>query len=208
MDHLRYKADQTAAIYVASGLEASDQENFELHLMSCPECVDDVEAWRAIEAHMPREARAVAPRAAAAGAGIKEWRLAAALAAIGVLGAAAGWFARPFADPGLDDTAFFNALPQSRGAFDCMPLKLAANTRHVVLRVAGVASDRRVVALNSRGEELDARGYGARLQSDGSWVLSFATDTIARRALNLESRGATGPAESLGCVNAEFASGG
>jgi len=205
MDHLRYKADQTAAIYVASGLEASAQEDFEVHLMSCPECVDDVEAWRAIEAHMPRASVA---RAAAAGAGFKQWRLAAALAAIGVIGAAGGWFARPFADPGLDDTAFFNALPQSRGAFDCMPLKLAADTRHVVLRIAGVPSDRHVVALNSRGEELDARGYRARLQSDGSWVLQFAADTIARRALNLESRAATGPAESLGCVNAEFASGG
>jgi len=48
MDHMRFKANLTAASYVAHGLEDSVQEEFELHLMSCPECVDDVEAWRAI----------------------------------------------------------------------------------------------------------------------------------------------------------------
>jgi hypothetical protein len=208
MDHLRFKADQTAAIYVASGLDESAQEDFELHLMSCPECVDDVEAWRAIEAHMPREARAAAPRELAASGGFRQWRLAASLAAIGIIGGAGGWYARPFTDPGLDRTAFFNALPVSRGAFDCMTLKFAADTRQVVLRVAGVASERRVVALNARGEELTARGYSARRQSDGSWLLQFAADTIARRALHLEAQGATGPAEPLGCVSAELASGG
>jgi hypothetical protein len=200
MDHLRFKADQTAAVYVASGLDESAQENFELHLMSCPECVDDVEAWRAIEAHMPR--------AATASAGFSQWRIAAALATIGIIGAAGGWYARPFADPALDSTAFFNALPVSRGAPDCMALKFAANTRQVVLRIAGVASDRRVVALNGRGEELTANGYSARRQADGSWLLQFAADSLARRAPRLESWGATGPAESLGCVSAELAAGG
>jgi hypothetical protein len=64
------------------------------------------------------------------------------------------------------------------------------------------------VALNARGEELAARGYSARRQSDGSWLLQFAADTIARRALRLESRAATGPAEPLGCISAELAPGG
>ena len=208
MDHLRFKADQTAAIYVSRGLDASAQEDFELHLMSCPECVDDVEAWRAIEEHMPRAARPAVPRAASASGGFRQWRLAASLVAIGILGAAGGWYARTFADPALDRTAFFNALPLSRGAFDCMPLKFAADTRQVVLRVAGVGSDRRVVALNSRGEELAARGYSARRQADGSWLLTFAADTIARRAIHLESRAATGPAEPLGCISAELTPGG
>jgi hypothetical protein len=207
MDHARFKADQTAAIYVSRGLDASAEEDFELHLMSCPECVDDVEAWRAIEAHMPRE-RPAAPLAASASGGFKEWRLAASLVAIGILGAAGGWYARTFADPALDRTAFFNALPLTRGAFDCMPLKFAANTRQVVLRVAGVGNDRRVVALNSRGEELAARGYSARRQADGSWLLTFAADTIARRAIRLESHATTGPAEPLGCVSSDLTPGG
>jgi len=208
MDHLQFKADQTAAIYVSRGLDESAQEDFELHLMSCAECVDDVEAWRAIEEHMPREARAAAPRAAVAGSGLKEWRLAASLVGIGLIGAASGWYLRLLADPELDRTAFFNALPVSRGAFECMPLKFDPDTRQVVLRVAGVASDRRVVALNARGEELAARGYSARRQPDGSWLLQFAADTIARRALRLESLGATGSGEPLGCVSAELAPGG
>jgi len=208
MDHLRFKADQTAAIYVSRGLDASAQEDFELHLMSCPECVEDVEAWRAIEAHMPRAAPPSVPRAALARGGFSQWRRAASLVGIGIVGAAGGWYARPLADPELDRTAFFNALPLSRGAFECMPLKFAADTRRVVLRVAAVDSDRRVVALNSRGEELAARGYSARRQSDGSWLLQFAADTLARRALRLEARAATGPAEPLGCVSAEFAPGG
>jgi hypothetical protein len=207
MDHLRFKADQTAALYVASGLDESAQENFELHLLSCAECIDDVEAWRAIGAHLPRAARA-APQAAAASGGFNQWRLAASLATIGIIGAVGGWYARPIADPGLEQTAFFNALPVSRGAFDCMPLKFAADTRQVVVRVAGVASDRRVVALDARGEELSARGYSARRQTDGSWLVQFAADTITRRALHLESWGAAGPTEPLGCVSAELVAGG
>jgi hypothetical protein len=210
MDHLRFKADQTAASYVSRGLDASAQEDFELHLMSCPECVDDVEAWRAIEEHMPRDTRPAVPRAASASAsgGFKPWRVAASLAAIGILGAAGGWYARSIADPALDRTAFFNALPVSRGAFDCVPLKFAADTRQIALRVAAVGSDRRVVALNSRGEELAARGYSARRQADGSWLLTFPSDTIARRAIRLESHAATGPAEPLGCISSELTPGG
>jgi hypothetical protein len=208
MDHARFKADQTAAIYVSRGLDASAEEDFELHLMSCPECVDDVEAWRAIEAHMPREAQPAAPLAASASGGFKEWRLAASLVAIGILGAAGGWYARTFADPTLERTAFFNQLPLSRGGLECMPLKFAANTRQVVLRVAGVGSDRRVVALNAGGGELAARGYSARRQTDGSWLLTFAADTIARHAIRLESHAATGPAQPLGCVSSELPPGG
>ena len=58
MEHLRFKADQTAAIYIARGLDEKSQEAFELHLMTCGDCVNDVEAWRAIEQHMPRGPRA------------------------------------------------------------------------------------------------------------------------------------------------------
>src|ERR1039457_349059 len=152
MDHMRLKANLTAATYVSHGLDESAQEDFELHLMSCPECVDDVEAWRAIEKHMPREARAVVPRAAPVRAALKHWRLAASLIGIGIVGAGGGWYGRAITDPELDRLAFFNAVPVIRGAFDCMPLKFAPDTQRIVLRVAGVASDRKVVALGPKGE--------------------------------------------------------
>jgi hypothetical protein len=204
MDHMRFKANLTAATYVSHGLDESAQEDFELHLMSCPECVDDVEAWRAIEKHMPREARAVVPRAAPVRAALKHWRLAASLIGIGIVGAGGGWYGRAFTDPELDRLAFFNAVPVSRGAFDCMPLKFAPDTQRIVLRVAGVASDRKVVALGPKGEELAARGYSARRQTDGSWLLQFTAATLARGAIRLESEGGTAPAEPLGCVSAPF----
>jgi hypothetical protein len=203
MDHLHFKADQTAAIYVSRGLDEQTQEDFELHLMSCPDCVNDVEAWRAIEAHMPPSAQPRVERTALGVGALRKWRLAASLIGIGIVGAASGWYARPLADPDLEKTAFFNALPVGRGAFDCMPLKFAPDTRWVVLRVAGVANDREVTALNSSGDPLTASGYSARRQPDGSWVLQFATATLSRRAIHLESNGTAGPAEPLGCVSAE-----
>jgi len=60
MDHIQFKANQTAAGYVANGLDESTQEAFELHLMGCSECVEDVEVWRADQT---RHAQA-APRGA------------------------------------------------------------------------------------------------------------------------------------------------
>jgi len=56
MDHLRFKSEQTAAAYVAGGLDPSLQEEFELHLMSCPDCVEEVEGWRAMKGCLPFEA--------------------------------------------------------------------------------------------------------------------------------------------------------
>lgn len=49
MRHLQFKSSQTAAIYVADGLEEAAREEFELHLMDCPECVEDVEISRALK---------------------------------------------------------------------------------------------------------------------------------------------------------------
>lgn len=56
MDHLRFKSDQTAAAYVADALDPARREEFELHMMSCLECVEDVEGWRAIRHHLPQDA--------------------------------------------------------------------------------------------------------------------------------------------------------
>jgi anti-sigma factor RsiW len=57
MDHHDFKANQTAAVYVANGLEPDTQRNFELHLFSCPECVEDVEIWRVMKRNLPRARR-------------------------------------------------------------------------------------------------------------------------------------------------------
>jgi hypothetical protein len=202
MDHMRFKADLTAASYVSRGLDESVQEDFELHLMSCPECVDDVEAWRAIEKHMPREEPAALTGAARAG--LKHWRLAASLVGIGIVGAASGWYWRGFADAELDKTAFFSLAPVSRGALDCTPLRLAPDTERVALRVPGVASDHKLVALNSEGEKLAPSGYGARRQADGSWLLQLTAAALAHGAIRLESEGAAGSVEPLGCVSAQL----
>jgi hypothetical protein len=204
MDHMRFKANLTAASYVARGLDESAQEQFELHLMSCVECVDDVESWRAIEKHMPRNEGAVVARATPARVPLKHWRLAASLVGIGIIGAASGWYWRGLAEPDLDRTEFFNTLPLARGAY-CTPVKYAADTQRVALRVAGVASDRTVVALGPEGEAFAARGYSARRQTDGSWLLQFPAAALTPRAIRLESQGATGPAEPLGCISAQRA---
>jgi hypothetical protein len=200
MNHMRFKANLTAASYVAHGLDESSQEDFELHLMSCAECIDDVEAWRTIEAHLPREERAAAPRLPVLlDHGLRHWRLAASVIGIGILAGAGGWYGRAISDPQLEDTAFFNTLPVSRGASGCMALKFAPDTQRVVLRIAAVPSDQQVRALNSQGAELTVRGYAARRQSDGSWLMQFRAATLDRGAIRLESYGG-GTAEPLGCV--------
>src|SRR5579875_1285103 len=56
MDHLRFKSEQTAAAYVADALDASAREQFELHMMSCSACVEEVERWRALTSCLTRDA--------------------------------------------------------------------------------------------------------------------------------------------------------
>ena len=46
---MHFKANQTAAAYVANELDEHSQEAFEIHMMGCSECVNDVEAWRVIK---------------------------------------------------------------------------------------------------------------------------------------------------------------
>src|ERR1700761_1822715 len=88
MDHMQFKANQTAAGSVANGLDESTQEAFELHMMGCSECVEDVEVWRAIKLDMPRqrpEVRTTVPRRRVTA--FSNWRMAASLVGAGVLGA-------------------------------------------------------------------------------------------------------------------------
>ena len=52
MNHDFFTVHQTAATYVANGLDEAMLEQFELHLMGCRICLEDVETWRAIHRKM------------------------------------------------------------------------------------------------------------------------------------------------------------
>ena len=106
MDHIQFKANQTAAGYVANGLDDSTQEAFELHMMGCSECVADVEVWRAIKLEMPRqhaEVRTLTPRRKLAA--FSDWRMAASLVGAGVIGASGGWLGKATTATDLDATS-------------------------------------------------------------------------------------------------------
>jgi len=64
VEHLHFKSELTAAAYVAGGLDPQLEREFELHLMECPECVSEVETWRALKSHLPQRERAPRPQLA------------------------------------------------------------------------------------------------------------------------------------------------
>ena len=211
MDHAQFKSKQTAAVYVADGLDERTLEAFEMHMMGCTECVEDVEAWRAIKVNMPSRARPVRAPAflgrnthAALG-----WRMAASLVVGVALGTTGGWFGHESQAPNLDSTqtAFFNVPAATRGAGDCTPLRMAADTRFAVLRIPGVARDRQVIALDADKHKLPASRYTSRLQPDGSQLLRIDTQALDGRDVFLEARATDGFGEPLGCVTAEAATG-
>jgi hypothetical protein len=211
MDHAQFKSKQTAAVYVADGLDDHTLEAFEMHLMGCTECIEDVEAWRAIKLNMPsrvRPARAPAflGRNTQAALG---WRMAASLVIGVALGTTGGWFGHESQAPNLDSTqtAFFNVPAATRGAGDCTPLRMAADTRFAVLRIPGVSHDRQVIAMDADKHELPASRYTSRLQPDGSHLLRIDTQALDGREVFLEARAADGFGEPLGCVTAEAATG-
>lgn len=222
MDHAQFKAKQTAAVYVADGLDERTLEAFEMHMMGCTECIDDVESWRAIKVNMPTRARparapAVLGRNLHAGAGHSRvghsgggyatagWRMAASLVVGGVLGTAGGWFGHQSQTPNLDSTqtAFFNVPAATRGAGDCTALRLAPDTRFAVLRVPGVSRDRQVIAADAEKRELPASRYISRLQPDGSHLVRIDTQALDGREVFLEARATDGFGEPLGCVTGQ-----
>ena len=210
MDHIQFKANQTAAGYVANGLDESTQEAFELHMMGCSECVEDVEVWRAIKLEMPRqraEVRTLTPRRKLAA--FSDWRMAASLVGAGVIGAAGGWLGKATTATDLDSTrtVVFNLPSVSRGADDCTAMRLASDTRLAVLRVPGISRDLRVVALDSEKRELPAGEYASRIQPDGSQLVRIDSELLAGRSVHLEARRADGSGEPLGCVTGEVPSG-
>jgi hypothetical protein len=210
MDHIQFKANQTAAGYVANGLDESTQEAFELHMMGCSECVEDVEVWRAIKLDMPKqrpEVRTATPRRKFAA--YSDWRMAASLVGAGILGAAGGWLGKSTTATDLDSTqtVVFNLPSVSRGADDCTAVRLAPDTRLAVLRVPGISRDLRVVALDSDKRELPAGQYASRIQPDGSQLLRIDTQLLAGRSVHLEARRATGSGEPLGCITGATSAG-
>lgn len=203
MDHIQFKANQTAAGYVANGLDESTQEAFELHMMGCSECVADVEVWRAIKLEMPRqpaEVRTLTPRRKLAA--FSDWRMAASLIGAGVIGATGGWLGKATTATDLDSTrtVVFNLPSVSRGADECTAMRLASDTRLAVLRVPGVSKDLHVVALDSEKRELPAAAYTSRIQPDGSQLLKIDAALLAGRQIHLEARRADGGGEPLGCI--------
>jgi hypothetical protein len=215
MDHVQFKAKQTAAAYVADGLDERTLEAFEMHMMGCTECIEDVESWRAIKVNMPTRARptrvpAVLGRnlhATGVGHAAAGWRMAASLVVGGVLGTAGGWFGHQSQTPNLDSTqtAFFNVPAATRGAGDCTALRLAPDTRVAVLRVPGVSRDRQVIAADGEKRELPASRYTSRLQPDGSHLVRIDTQALDGREVFLEARAADGFGEPLGCVTGQIA---
>ncbi|HWW80354.1 MAG TPA: hypothetical protein VNY82_12210 [Steroidobacteraceae bacterium] len=215
MDHAQFKAKQTAAVYVADGLDERTLEAFEMHMMGCTECIEDVESWRAIKVNMPTRVRparvpAVLGRnlhAAGVGHAAAGWRMAASLVVGGVLGTAGGWFGHQSQTPNLDSTqtAFFNVPAATRGAGDCTALRLAPDTRFALLRVPGVSRDRQVIAADAEKRELPASRYTSRLQPDGSHLVRIDTQALDGREVFLEARAADGFGEPLGCVTGQVA---
>jgi anti-sigma factor RsiW len=211
MDHAQFKAKQTAAVYVADGLDELTLEAFETHMMGCTECVEEVETWRAIKLNMPRRMTRAARAPAAAGRTSAQaaigWRMAASLIMGGVIGAASGWFGHDSTVPNLDSsqTALFNVPAATRGG-DCTSLRFAPVTKFAVVRVPGVARDRKVVATDAEKHELPASRYSSRLQADGSHLLRIDTQLLEGREVFLEAHAADGLAEPLGCITGEVVS--
>jgi anti-sigma factor RsiW len=212
MDHSYFKANQTAAAYVANGLDEQMIEAFELHMMDCPECVTDAESWRAIKHNMPQREQ---PQPAASPAALIErreqqrqpagagWRMAASVLIGGLLGVAGGWLGHAARTPdlGSTQTVFFNMPPPTRAADECAPVRLAPDSRLAVLRVPGVSRARHVVATDSEGHELPASRYSTRIQPDGSYLMRIDVPALEGRTIRLETKTADGSnSEPFGCV--------
>jgi len=213
MYHSQFKSNQTAAVYVADGLDASTLEAFEMHMMACPECVEDVETWRAIKINMPSRVRPLS-RTAVLGRKVRRpetWRMAASFLAVALVGATAGWFGRDVQSSagGADSrTVFFNMPAVERGdASECTPVRLSAQTRLAVLRVPGVVDGQKLVALDSDRHELAASRYSVSVQPDGSSLVRVDVQSLVNRDVHLETRRADGAADAIGCVTGQLAAG-
>ena len=210
MEHLRFKSSQTPAAYVAGGLDSRTQEAFELHMMSCPQCVDEVEAWRTVKdkivdetGERPREPAVAVPAAAMPhDSFFMSWRVAVSLIAMTFVGATGGWYARSVQAPALNsDSLGFYSLPvRTRGAAECMSLRLDAPIKLVAVRVPGAAEEQRLVPVDSSGRDLSSDSYAVRTQGDGSWLVRLNAASVRGGSVRFEARSADGTADPRGCV--------
>jgi hypothetical protein len=177
--------------------------------MSCATCIDDVESWRAIKQNMPGR-RAARPAPLRNVAPFIDWRMAASLFGVGVLGAAGGWVGREATHgPDVDSaqTIVFNLPAATRSGDECTVLRLAADTRVAVLRVPGVPSGLVIAALDAEGHPLPAGRYATRSQPDGSYLVRMDSQLLMGRSVYLQThRGDGAGGEPLGCITGELAS--
>lgn len=201
MDHIQFKSSQTAAAYVAHELSEHQQEAFELHLMACSECLNDVEAWRVIKTHLPAPAVMQAARPPFRKVWWGGWGMAASFVGAMAVSAVGGWFASALQRPNVDSSelAVFN-MPAITRASECTQLPLAANARALVLRVPGVSFERHLAITDARGKAVSSGVYSARLQRDGSWVVRFDAAYLQREPVQVVSSRSGTEDEVLGCV--------
>jgi hypothetical protein len=202
---MQFKANQAAAAYVAHELDELQQEAFEVHMMGCSECLNDVEAWRVIKTHMP-DAVAMEPVRQFKKHWWGGWGIAASFVGAMVVAAAGGFYSGTLQRANVDSSeiAIFDMQPVTRSE-GCTQLPLAANTRAVVLRMTKVDSERHPLATNLDGMELKPSEYNVRAQRDGSWVLRFEPEYLKHASAYIVTRKAGTEDESLGCVSAVVA---
>ncbi|MGH8219381.1 MAG: zf-HC2 domain-containing protein [Steroidobacteraceae bacterium] len=229
MDHLRFKSEQTAAAYVAGSLDPAVQERFELHLMSCPDCVEEVESWRALKGCLPLEAaqspgmhdgvnrqpapglrsapaspapKQAASSPAAGSANAIRWRVAAALAAGVLVGSAGGWYGRAEQGPSVrsDSIGFYSLPPIMRGPSDCTAVRVGPQVTVLALRVPAAAKEQQLVAVDSEGHDLASEDYSVATQADGSWLVRVRAEAVRNQGLRFEARSADGTVEPRGCI--------
>jgi anti-sigma factor RsiW len=211
MGHLHFKSNQTAARYVAGDLDGEEQSLFEMHFMSCGECLNDVETWRAMrEGLRVAQTNSEAPSAQANSRPAPQrmrgegWRLVAMLATVACIASVGGWWLRTVQGPALDDArvAFVTQPATLRGAA-CEALRISPAARIVALRVPGAVAGERLVVSDANGHELPAAHYFVQPQADSSWLVRFPAEVIIGHELRLLARSAADAhvAEPLGCVS-------
>jgi Putative zinc-finger len=160
----------------------------------------------AVDSPAPRVARKPgihAPPPVAHGRNPAGWRLAATLAAVGLIGgAAAGWYGRSVQGPSIDANSIgFYSLPALvRGPADCTSVRLGSSVSLLALRVPGAVPNQQLVPVDSEGHDLRPDSYSVRAQADGSWLVRLPAATVREQGIRFEARSADGTVEPRGCV--------
>jgi hypothetical protein len=207
MEHIDFKLKQAAAAYVAHGLNDTDMEDFEIHMMGCAECVEDIEVWRAIKQGIPKMPRQNPVEGTSRRYSRAEWpfAMAASMVGVGVISALGGWVMKGNLIPDLDSarTVVFNLPPVSRSAGECFALQVAVNTEWAVIRIPNPPLGTSLVALDSQMREISASQYKSRTQPDGSQLLRIMAARLDGHAVHLELRSSDSSGDPLGCITAK-----